>query len=112
MIPTLGVKEAIEAFKPLYVKEKGGRWHVEGTETHKGKDCIVVLIKRKDVYPVVGPKHKSLEARGKALDKDGKMVESNFGPVKSSSWKQNRGTIFPEINAWCELITGENPNFA
>eukprot|EP01118_Nematostelium_gracile_P009531 TRINITY_DN322_c0_g1_i1.p1 TRINITY_DN322_c0_g1~~TRINITY_DN322_c0_g1_i1.p1 ORF type:complete len:127 (-),score=27.56 TRINITY_DN322_c0_g1_i1:60-401(-) len=94
-------KEINRAFKAKWTSQRG--------ETLRGTNWAVAITKEESNYPVVGPKHKKTSAYVIALDRSGNVQEKEFYTT-SRSWTENSKAIFPKINAWIFVLTGENSN--
>ena len=82
------------------------RWtrigEAEITEPH----FQLYAVKLKDIYPLIGGKHKKIKVGVSALDKDGNVQNREFESISGKDAAIN--TIWGEVNYWITATTGIN----
>ena len=87
----------------------GDRWNVISKDTFHGTGWSIAIDKSELKDPAKGVDQRTTKVYTFAQRPDGETVEKVFGPISSPSWKENEQLLYPQINAWCKEISGNNP---
>lgn len=83
------------------------RWEVEASwfvyEDHYAMAAQII----KDIYPLVGPKHKKLPIKVYCLDRNGGVQERDFVSKEGKHWNELKNDVYPRTQAWITLTSGK-----
>ena len=80
------------------------RWEAMSKLEEYGDHYVVTGFKHKDIYPLIGGKHKKIIAKAFVLDRHGNIQERDFN---SGSGNEDKiAQVMPQISAWISLVSG------
>eukprot|EP01022_Parablepharisma_sp_SALTPOND_P000364 TRINITY_DN10179_c0_g1_i2.p2 TRINITY_DN10179_c0_g1~~TRINITY_DN10179_c0_g1_i2.p2 ORF type:complete len:215 (-),score=7.65 TRINITY_DN10179_c0_g1_i2:140-742(-) len=59
--------------------------------------------------PTKGINDKTTTVHAFARKSSGETIDRTFGPYTSNSWRKNEMILYPQVNEWCESVSGNNP---
>ena len=88
-----------------------GRWEevldelIHKGEGPEGAKWVITAIRRKDIYPLIGGKHKKWFINVQCIGSDGKYISQKFESAAGNSAKTDE--IWPEVRGFVSLVSGQ-----
>eukprot|EP01022_Parablepharisma_sp_SALTPOND_P000363 TRINITY_DN10179_c0_g1_i1.p2 TRINITY_DN10179_c0_g1~~TRINITY_DN10179_c0_g1_i1.p2 ORF type:complete len:215 (-),score=6.00 TRINITY_DN10179_c0_g1_i1:140-742(-) len=78
-------------------------------ETRHGPGWSISVRKNAVRDTAKGINNKTTTVHAFARKPNGETLDRTFGPYTSNSWRKNEMILYPQVNEWCESVSGNNP---